>query len=99
MLEENKELFINCNCHAPEHILRFTYWPWEEDESDKYAKLIDLDIFLESPSFFRRVWRGVKYIFGFKTKYGSGHFTEIILNKDSCKKMIDFFNETYDYSK
>jgi len=98
IIPDDEILYIGCHCGAPEHLLRFLYCGVDKmnDEYDE-QKLIYTHIFLEPKKFLWRLWLGIKYICGFKTKSGSGHFTEIVLNNTECKKMIDFFNSIYKF--
>ena len=53
-----KHEYIECECGTPEHNLRFTWDPeWEE---------LFVEVFLSGHyGFFKRLWFGIKYIFGF----------------------------------
>ena len=53
---------FDCECHTPEHSIRFTYDP---DDGDLY-----MSVFLWKWSFWKRVWIAVKYIFGYTSRYG-----------------------------
>jgi hypothetical protein len=75
------EKYIECSCGCAEHTMRFT-WFDEPEEEEMY-----LYIFLNSPGFFRRLWRGIRYIFGRKTKYG--HFDDVLLTYPQIEKLRD----------
>lgn len=53
---------FDCECYTPEHTVRFTYDP--EDG------ILSMDIHLRKWEFWKRVWIAVKYVFGYKSKYG-----------------------------
>jgi hypothetical protein len=74
----SKELFV-CECESVEHQLIFLY-----DENDTYSEIyceIHLTTYM---NFWQRLKHGVKYIFGFKSRYGA--FDSIILNPDDHEK-------------
>jgi hypothetical protein len=85
-----KEEFITCECLSPEHILRFGYF--EEDEG--FENRIYVSSFLSSFSFWGRLWAGIKYICGYKCRFG--HFEEYILNEDHAKKIVSLLNRKFD---
>jgi len=55
----NSEI-IKCPCHSGEHTTEFAY-----DNDMMY-----FHIRLKSVGFFKRIGKGLKYIFGYKCKYG-----------------------------
>lgn len=56
--------FFECQCHSDEHVLRLTLSL--DDDPVIYSS-----VFLGSyPWGWRRIWTGIKYIFGYKCKYG-----------------------------
>lgn len=72
--EDVGEIFI-CECHSLEHIFVFSDMcdiNGSYDESGPY-----IHIFLKEHVWYKRILTAIKYIFGFKTKYG--HYDEIIL--------------------
>jgi hypothetical protein len=76
MLEQ--ELLL-CQCSSPEHQIIFRYF---EDESEKE---IYMSIHLNSSkNIFERINKAIKYIFGYKCKYG--HFDEFILRQEDTEK-------------
>jgi len=87
--EENNMLdgtyFFECICGSDEHTLRFIL--------DKEDHEIYTSIFLgtEHLSWFKRLWTGIKYIFGYKCKYG--HFGNWILKEEDIKKLIYICNQ------
>lgn len=74
---ENKELLI-CKCYSPEHQVLFR---WFDDDEEVYMEV------LLNPEYkwWKRVWIAIKYIFGYKCKYGM--FDEVILNKEDVPKL------------
>lgn len=78
-----KKIYIECSCHSSEHLLQFAKF---EDEPEVYVI-----VFLSNYNFFERLWKGIKYIFGYKCRYG--HFGETILNKEAQKQIVQFLTE------
>lgn len=79
-----KEKYINCSCSSLEHICRLTYY---SDEPD----FLYFTVHLNNLSFWKRLILGIKYIFGYQSKYGC--VEEIMLKTDECFDMINFMNE------
>jgi hypothetical protein len=72
-----------CLCLDPEHDVRFTHYADDE---------IYISIHLPSEVLYKRIWIGIKYIFGHKSRYG--HFSETIMDRKTAK---DFQEYLYDY--
>lgn len=75
-----EKLVIICDCESPEHqfILR-------KDSEDG-------EVWLEShlyshQNFFKRLWMGMKYAFGYKSRYGN--FDCVIISKSDQQKIIE----------
>jgi len=81
--------YFECDCHSSEHTLRFTYLS-EDIGANNQISNIYLNIFLDNEPWYKRILIGLKYIFGYKSKYG--HFGEwIFYRKDAqrLKKLIE----------
>lgn len=75
--------YFECRCHSPEHVLRL----WlEEDPGDP---CIYVSVFLASEPWHRRLWIGLKYVLGYKCRYG--HFDEFIIDPKDTDRMIALF--------
>lgn len=69
--------YFECQCHSPEHTLKFVY---DSENKELYS-----EIFLNQyRNFFKRSWVAIKYIFGYKCKYG--HFDCFIFKNDDIVK-------------
>jgi len=80
----NKKVYIECNCYSIEHVMRFSYLEKEPDE-----------IFIETHlknyiNFWDRFLIAIKYIFGYRTKYGD--FDCIIISPTTVTKLRDSLN-------
>ena len=90
MSKKRKELeeLIICACGDPEHQMIFRTIDGDDD--------VYVGIYLVKFSFFKRLWYGIKYIFGYQSKYGA--FDEIILTKKhvgSVDKVVRWLNTNH----
>ena len=59
---------------------------WDEDEDEVYVEIH----LANHRGFFSRLWKGLKYAFGYKCRYGA--FEEVILREDDAdnlQKVVD----------
>lgn len=75
-LEIHNELLI-CRCENIEHQLIFRY--------DNEDKEVYMSTHLRKMSFWNRLRYGIKYIFGYQSRYGA--FDEFIFNPDDVHKL------------
>jgi hypothetical protein len=78
------EEYFECACHSPEHLLQFKFF---EDD----PKMICAYVFLRPEPFYKRIWNGLKYIFGYTSKYG--YFDEFILRNEDADRFIKLINK------
>lgn len=74
------ELFV-CRCDNTEHQLIFTYFDDDLDERFVYCSVH----LVPQGNIWRRIKDGIKYIFGYKSKYG--HFDEFIFKNEDVHKL------------
>jgi hypothetical protein len=72
-----------CDCFSDEHVVRLVYCP---DDHPVYRDLY-LSVFLAERGFWKRLWSGIKYILGYKCKYG--HWDEFIVPRRELGRIID----------
>ena len=80
---KTKETFI-CECFSKEH--QVTFW-WDEDDNKLYIQphlSTNLNIF-------QRFWIAIRYIFGYKCKYGS--WDEIIMSDENLEILKHFLED------
>ena len=82
--------YFECHCHSPEHTLSFKLF--DDDDPALYGYVI----LLHEP-FFKRVYNGIKYIFGYTSKYG--HFDEFVFNPEDTDRMIELFTKYKELQK
>ena len=79
----NDEEILICACHSTEHQIVI-----QKDEEDR---MLYCSIHLSPMPWYKRIVNGIKYIFGYRCKYGD--FDEFIFNEkhiEGLKEMIDF---------
>lgn len=76
-----KREFFECQCHSDEHTLKFIA---DEDEEDPE---IFTAVFLHSGPWYTRVLKGIKYIFGYKCRYG--HWDCFIMKPEDSERLIN----------
>ena len=78
-----RKIFI-CQCQSLEHQVGFWY-----DEEDDY---LYCEPHLKTHrNFFKRLWVALKYVFGFRSRYG--HWDSTIFEKEDMKKLRDYLNK------
>ena len=79
----DNEILLLCDCSSAEHQLIVS---WDNDDKEVYVR-----IHLNKHGFWRRLCHAVKYVFGYKCRYGA--FDEVILRKedaDNLQKVVDY---------
>lgn len=79
---EKTEIFI-CECGSLEHSYAF----WYDDEFNDVHFMPHLK---QHRNFFKRISIAIKYIFGYKSRYGD--FDSMIINPEDIKKIKNYFN-------
>lgn len=80
-----KDELLICACSSDEHQIII------HNDDD----IIYCSVHLVNLPFFKRLWNAIKYVFGYKCKYGN--FEEFILSKkhvDSLKDVVKFLEES-----
>ncbi len=73
--------YIDCQCDSAEHTLRFTSYEWGDGPPD-----LCLEVFLAThEGFWERCWVALKYICGYKCKYG--HFDSAVIKRTQLPKL------------
>ena len=82
-MKNDHEILMLCECSSCEHQLIIRY---DNNEDEVYVNMH----LANYKRFWRRLWHGLKYIFGYKSRYGE--FDEVILRKedaDNLQKVVD----------
>lgn len=81
---KNKVIF--CECFSPEHQVIFIH--------DKEDKCVYMETHLVTyKSFWKRLWIGIKYTFGYKCRFGN--FDSIVLGSEQIKELEDLIKSYY----
>ncbi len=78
--------YFECSCESSEHVIRLSRF-----EDKDFDDLIYVSFFLRPWTFRRRVWYAIKYVFGYRSKYGD--FAEHIWDLGTMKKFRDYCDE------
>lgn len=85
-----KSHYIECACDSDEHTLRYVY---SEEDNEMYTS-IHLNNY---QAWYKRVWVAVKYIFGYRCKFG--HWDCTILDVNGAKKLKVLCNMVIDNAR
>ena len=82
-MKNDNEILLLCDCSSDEHqmIVR-----WDDNDKEVYVSIH----LANNTGFWKRLWRGLKYAFGHRSRYGE--FDEIILRKEDAsnlQKVVD----------
>lgn len=78
--------WVRCACHTPEHQLILSYYKDEEQP----GRMLTIQVHLTKHGFWRRFWYGLRYIFGFQSKYGA--FTEMVIDEIEALEIEDYLH-------
>jgi len=77
-----------CDCESPEHSFRFFVSSIDSDTKPK----LHLEVYLNQyRSFFKRMFVGIKYIFGYRSQYG--HWDITTLSEDDVQRLFVFIHQ------
>ena len=79
----DRETFV-CNCHSMDH--QYSFW-WDDDIKQLYAE----PHLTTYRNFFQRLWYGLKYVFGYKSRYGA--FDEMLFKDEDTDALRRFLNQ------
>lgn len=79
-----KDEILICDCSSVEHqmVLRF-------DEDKDLGCMVYVEIHLVPLVWYKRLWMGIKYIFGYKCCYGN--FEEMILSSKHARQIYGLY--------
>ena len=79
----NHDILMLCECSSCEHQMVVS---WDDNDDEVYVHVHLADY----KGFWKRLWYGLKYAFGYKSRYGA--FDEVILRKEDAnnlQKVVD----------
>ena len=82
--------YFECSCSSEEHTFSFHYDP---DDGELY-----MSAFLNDwEAWYKRVWKAVKYVFGYKCKYG--HWDCTILTQKQTQRLKELLERSLEDRK
>ena len=89
-----KTEYFDCDCGSSEHTLRFCYFvPFKDEPAE-----IHTEIFLNQ---YRSVWQririAIKYVFGYKCRYG--HWDVWTLKRNDCERLKGLLDKMIEFHK
>lgn len=79
-----KDELIICECGSAEHQMVLHY-----DDDKDLGRQVFVEIHLVPLAWYKRLWMGIKYIFGYKCCYGN--FEEMILSPKHARQVYDLY--------
>lgn len=83
-----------CQCHSYDHMIHIFY---DKDEQDPSMSDVAISVHLRPLRWYERIWHAIKYVFGFRSRYGD--FDEFLFKpedykalKDAAKYLEDIYN-------
>jgi hypothetical protein len=76
--------YFECACYSPDHTFRFTINDVAIETSDDIDLLLEVQL-NEYPGFFKRIWVAIRYIFGYKCRYG--HWDCAIVRSEDVERL------------
>ena len=76
-----ERLIMICECHSLEH--QVIFW---DDDGELYCE----PHLTTYRNFFKRLWRGLRYAFGYKSRFGDWDST--IFKKEDLEKLREYLN-------
>ena len=83
MMVEDREIFI-CDCYSLEHQVIFWY---DDEDSSLYCQ----PHLTTHRNFFKRLWRGLKYAFGYKSRFGD--WDSVIFKDEDLNRLRNYLNK------
>lgn len=85
---EVEKLYIQCECSSDEHLVKLSRW--KNDSGDPDDDWVSLTVHLHAwEGFFRRIWVAIKFVFGYRCRYGE--WDEVVISPSDFDKFIQFF--------
>lgn len=87
-IEDLERIIFICECHSLEHQLTFWY-------DTEYNELYCEPHLVTYRNFLKRIYVGIRYIFGYKSRYGE--WDSLIFKQNDVDKLRQFLDEKYQY--
>lgn len=89
MRKDDKEILV-CACHSVEHQVVISY---DEEDNQAYISIHLVPLY----SFWKRFVHGIKYIFGYRCKYGD--FDEFLFKEEHAEKLQELVEKLKNNNK
>ena len=84
--------YFDCDCKGSEHTLKFIFDHAPESDNLDWPPELWTEIYLHDwRGFCKRCWVGLKYIFGYKCKYG--HWDTWLLDPKDCDRLFELLEK------
>ena len=87
-----KEKIFICSCSSLEHQIMF--WQWKDENYNELYINIHL---CAHENFFKRLWAGIRYIFGHRSRFGE--WDEFIFRQEDLQELKEFLNNNFNYEE
>ena len=81
----NKNVIDVCICGSLEHQVVYSF-----DDDEGWNEYMFIHVHLVPSVWYKRIWPGIRHIFGYKCKYGN--YDEVIFNREQVEHIRDRFN-------
>lgn len=95
------ETFVSCECDNPAHAMMLSYYDDDindyDPKTDNHPVIPELSFNLQLNPYFgfwKRLWVGIKYIFGYS--YKGGHWNSCLVSEDNARTIIKYCNKFLD---
>lgn len=89
-IKNETEVFI-CECHSMEHQCKFWHDRTELEDGRAWDEVYFIPHLTTYTSFWKRLWYGLKYAFGYKSRFGA--WDEMMFKPKDIKKLRDYLNQ------
>jgi hypothetical protein len=89
-IKTETEVFI-CECYSMDHQCKFWHDTTEYEDGTKFDELYFIPHLTTHNSFWKRLWHGLKYAFGYTSRYGA--WDEMLFSTEDQKKLRDYLNK------
>lgn len=82
---DNKELFLECACHSPEHLVRYSIWSWQDGEPE-------LSLMVQASEYrpwYHRIGVALKYVLGCEPL----RWHDVLLKREDADKLMTMLKE------
>jgi hypothetical protein len=86
----DNQLFV-CDCGDVDHQFIISF-----DEDEGFNDIIFLQIHLGNVGFWNRLKYSIRYLLGKKSRFNSGAFSEVLLDKGKTAKLIEVLKNHYE---